>query len=529
MDPQIAPNSGQSGDNSHAAPRSLFADEIPQTPAPPPDSQPAPSPPKKPFNVVTRVVVPLVAFFVGVAAIAWIAQQIPRGAKTNPSGPENAGDARDVWLFPRGTESAWGTNDDRYILELEVGNGGYFDFPYENADDSELQVGMQHKSCVCTKAALCVFKDHQQQEYEQAVANPARTPALEASLAWSHWTKENEHTMTVTIPAKARGLVRLYWEGKKQEPGRFSVEVEMWSRPVGSGRDRAVKKLTVKVDYVPPLLFDVDKIDGGLLLPQKTLDGSFHCWSATRQFEVQAASDNKCFVVEVVPLRGKAFEKQAYRTLASSCAALVASPFSPGPLLAATEANAALADGLPGGFPNNKRVVCAFRVNVALYEQRDGKQLDMGWFREEVPLIVTSNGHPLPPDSVHLPVLRAIVDGDIKLPETVDTGRKIDFKLFKVKDGGRRRIQVWGPEGAKLTYEKCEPSVLNLDVVLKSREPTAMFSHWELNVTILPDMEPGPLPEDSVIVFNLELPAHGTTPAVTRKVRIPIVGSGSQQ
>ena len=161
--------------------------------------------------------------------------------------------------------------------------------------------------------------------------------------------------------------------------------------------------------------------------------------------------------------------------------------------------------------------------------KRDGKQLDMGWFREEVPLTVTSNGQPLPPDSVHMPVLRAIVDGDIKLPETVDTGRKIDFKLFKVKDGARRRVQVWGPQGAKLTYEKCEPSVLNLDVALKPREPTGTFSHWELDVTILPDMEPGPLPEDSVVVFNLELPAHGNTPAVTRKVRIPIVGSGSQQ
>ena len=106
-----------------------------------------------------------------------------------------------------------------------------------------------------------------------------------------------------------------------------------------------------------------------------------------------------------------------------------------------------------------------------------------------------------------------------------EEGGRINFGLFKVKEGTKKKVYIFAPKGAALTFVRCEPSLLDLDVQLKAADDQG---RWEMNVTIPPGEDASPLPEDGVIVIRCVLPTQGTTPAVTRMARIPVMGTAVQ-
>jgi hypothetical protein len=494
MDQHIAPGSGgEARETGITPPRSLFADDAPRTPAPPPDSQAAADIVKKPFNMMTRVVLPLIIFFVAVACVAWVVQQLPgRGAKTPAKGGDGR-DVRDALVFLGGEVARWDPKDEKYVAEFELGQSGHYDFPFENSSDGELDFGVAKTSCVCSKVLVCRFRDKQREEYQASRSDTSRAKVVDDGLEWIKMEVDKDMKRSISVPARGTGLVRVFWEGRKSEPEKMALDATVWNRAAGTGRDRSFKMLRVDVVYVRPVIFDNDKIELGTLGPQDNTSTSFLCWSVTRDLDVKPASKDKCILVDVTPLDND--QRQKLQT-----------------------------DFKNSGF--HTRIRCAFRIKVTLHEQRDGKQLDMGLFKEEIPLAITSDGQRLD-KSVPLPNLRASVRGDVHVPVMQDEGGRIDFKLFRAKDGTRRKLAVFAPRGAKLTFVRGEPALLDLDVTLKELEPAGSQGRWEMDVTI-PPRQPGPLPEDGVIVLRCELPPQGATPSVTRLVRIPIVGSASE-
>jgi hypothetical protein len=522
MAPENTPAKGEGNpqETGITPPRSLFAEDVPRTPPPPSDLPAAPRIAAKPFNVVTRVVLPLVVLVVGIAAIAWVAQQLPgRGSKTGPL--EGKGDVRDVLSY---THNEWTDKSRGYPATYEINTSGFHDFPFQNQTGKDLDVGVAETNCQCAKVEVCAFNKEQRATFDAAVKAGHPEQAVDASTHWAPLAADKEMKQLVVVPAEGAGIIRVFWKGKT-EPTSQGISVKIWSRAAGTGRDRGYTPLEIGVTYVLPVLFEVDRLDFGMLGPQQHMSRSFICYSLSRDLEVKPASKDKCVVVEVTPLRGKEFQKQAYPALAASTLGLLAWHADEGPFLAAACA-LATTDRLPEELKIHKRVPSAFRVTVTLYEQRDGKQMDLGHFKDDVPLAMTSGGKPIEPaTSVVLPALRASIRGDVSLQGPPEEGGRINFGLFKVKEGTKKKVYIFAPKGATLTFVRCEPSLLDLDVHLKA---VGDQGRWEMDVTIPPGQDASPLPEDGVIVLRCVLPAQGTTPPVTRMARIPVMGTAVQ-
>jgi hypothetical protein len=521
MEPQNLSSSGDPQQTGITPPRSLFAEDVPRTPLPPPDSQAPPPLVARPVNLVTKVVLPLVVLIVGIAAIAWVTQQLPgRGAKTGtPEGAKN--EARDVLAF---THNEWSDKTRGYLALYEINTDGFHDFPFENQTGKDLDMGVAETTCQCAKVEVCVFKDHQRANYEKAVNEGNEK---EVQLGWEKMAADREMKQSILVPTNGAGVVRVFWRGKS-EPANQGFRVTLWSRAAGSGRDRGKMVLDVGIAYALPALFDMDRLDFGVLGPQQKMTRSFLCFSYSRELEVKADSKDKCLVVEVVPLKGKEYDKQAFPLVGGSVVALLGGQGEQGPFFAAACALAG-ADRLPDELRPYKRVPAAFRVNVTLYEQRDGKQLDLGHYKEDVPLIITSHGRPLEPANlIRVPTMRAIVRGDVTVQGPPEEGGRINFGLFKFTDGAKRKVFIFAPKGANLKFMRCEPSLLDLEVQLKALDAVGDQGRWEMDVTIPAGRDASPLPEDGVIVLQCMLPARGDSPAVTRMARIPVVGTATQ-
>jgi hypothetical protein len=524
MDPQNTPASGEPRENSITPPRSLFAEDAPGTPQPPPDSQAAPSVARKPFNIVTRVVLPLVVFVVGIAVIAWVAQELPSWRAKTPAIEGKGGEARDMLSF---RQEVWNNESRGYVAEYEVDTSGFHDFPFENKTGKDLDVGIADTNCQCAKVQICVLDAKQRSAYEKAVME-GKPDAADDQITWVKQAADKELKQSIAVPAEAAGILRVFWKGKS-EPANQGITVTVWSRAAGTGRERSIKVLALGITYVGPVLFDTDKVDFGIVGPQQKTSGSFLCYSISRDLEVKPTSKDKRVVVEVIPLKGKEFEKKNYPVLGAGTVGLVGWLCDQGPFFAASYALLG-ADEVPEILRAHKRVASAFRVNVTLFEERDGKQLDLGLFKEDVPLAITSQGKPIEPaNSVILPTLRATVRGDVALQLPPEDGGRINFGLFKVADGKRQKVAIWAPKGTALTFVRCEPALLDLDVKLKELAPVSNQSRWEMDVAIRAGgaAGAGPLPEDGVIVLRCVLPAQGSSPSVTRMARIPVVGSGT--
>jgi hypothetical protein len=527
MDPHSTSESGQPPQTHVTPPRSLFADSVVHTPTAPPDSLPAPNVAAKPFNVLTRVVLPLGIFIAGVAVLAWIIQQIPgRGGPKPSSDPEGGkGGARAVLALTGGQDvpnKGWG-----FMTQSEVGTEGSHDFPFKNTVDHDVDFGISKTNCQCARVRFGIFKGTQgQQQYQNAI-KLGNTEAADAGLNWEDLAADADQKKSVRIPANAEGVLRVHWHGKT-EPVPQELEIVGWTRKPGMGQERSFYKIHVWVIYLRPVLFNTEKVDLGILYPGDSLSGSFYCMSATRDLEVKSASKDKCLVVDVVPLKGKEFEKHAM-TRAAACAIGLLQG-EQGPFQAFALWGAGLVDQTPDEFKQFGKIVSAFRVNVKLYENKDGKQLDLGLYREDVPLVITSQGKTIDSASgIGIPALRASVRGDITLQLPPEEGHKIDFRLFRIKDRPTRNVVVLAPLGSKLTAEGYDSPLVPVKVELKPLSPEAQQARWEMTVTIEPYNDPGPLPEDGVIVLNCELPAQAGQPAVTRKIRIPVTGSGTSR
>jgi hypothetical protein len=282
--------------------------------------------------------------------------------------------------------------------------------------------------------------------------------------------------------------LRVRWKGQRSEPEQIRLTAKIWIRG-GSAQTRSGRTLEIIVNYVRPVRYDQEKLEIGTLGSKDERPVVFYCWSPTRELEVKSASDNPCLKVETWPLG------------IAECAALQKKLRKEGKLT---------------------KVRSAAKVKVTLFEQRDGKQLDMGLFVSRVPLVFSSSGPVL--QEIPLPVLRASIQGDVTLGGS-ESGGRIDFNFFSAKKGATKTVTLFAPKGAKLKFVRCDPILLDMDAELKEIATVGSKTQWEMAVTAKPSRESGLLPENSVLELRCELPAEGTAPAATRLVRIPVIGT----
>ena len=463
---------------------SLFADEArgkaPDSLARHQDKGSKPRP-----RVFSRLILPAAIFLIGVAFIAWAAQYLPsRGGRSRPAA-ESDNEVIDALVFEglrddeRNVLWLHSPNDAENTTQFELGTRGQYDFKFSNVTAREVQLGVFEASCGCSGVQVCVFQDAQQKEqYEKGKEG--------AEPVWTPVDVDRTLRNFATIPPKAEGILRVSWSGKT-EPGVLDLKTQVWSRAMG-GERRSPVRLVIVANYVRPVIFDIQRLDLGTLLPGDTATGSFYCWSATRDLVVGAGQADPRVKIDATRL-----EDQACLELKNMLTQR-------------------------GMFTH----VCAgYKVNVTLFEQQEGKQLDLGLMLKPAPLTIKVDGMAI---DVPLPMLRAFVRGEVVLTGPEDSGR-IDLKIFSAKYGTTKRVSLLAPKGAKLSFAGCEPALLELDVSLSPLETTGDKTHWQMELVVRPGGLAGPLPEDGVVVLRLEQSKAGDAPAKVREVRIPVAGT----
>jgi hypothetical protein len=487
------------------------------------DASPPPAPAAAPprGRVFTRVVLPMALFVLAIGVIAWVVQYLPSRTppppdpgqngegKTRPRlalkfddpyhiadwEPERNKAVRDKWQKDGRLDAP--PSPQMYLAEYEVStdkhqDGGHYDFVFQNANDVPVAVGVESMTCQCTNVEACTLTPDEWARYQKFRADkgPVERSRLSAQdgFPWKALTPDD--TVGLTVPAKAHGAVRVFWVGKgKKEPESVRLGVDLWLSPPGKWDERQQMRLALGIAYVHPVRFSTTRLDVGTITPQTaTLPATIYCWSATRDdLHVKVKNADPCFVYQVTPLKSAAQRQQ-------------------------------LTDELRGQ-GTMTRVRSACRIEVTVYESKDGRQLDLGSFSRTVPVEVRADGEAVTPT---LPVIHGRVVGDIKVATIEDKG-VIDLKVFKAEASTRARAKLWARPEARLEYEGFTPRLLGLKDVKLSKRPADNVGDWvawEIQFTVPPGLEPGALPEDSAIILR----EQGTK----RRLRIPLQGTASR-
>jgi hypothetical protein len=119
-------------------------------------------------------------------------------------------------------------------------------------------------------------------------------------------------------------------------------------------------------------------------------------------------------------------------------------------------------------------------------------------------------------------MVRANVLGDVTLgPE--EEGGRIDFKFFRAKERTTKKVTLFAPKDTKLSFVRCEPVLLDLDVALKQVKTVGDKMQWQMDVSTKLNRDPGMLPENGVLVLQCE------SPGATRLVRIHVLGTAESR
>jgi hypothetical protein len=492
-----------------ATPPRFPLDEEPSRPAPPAASA-------RSRHVVTRVVLPSILFIAGIACIAWVTQYLPSRGRPAPEikdapkleaiarfhGMIGIDDTTQQPIFGEASKekplvALWDKNKPFYAPEYEIAWGGYvdngyYDFDVDNPNDVPIELSVLKTSCACSRIEASALSPPERASYqklkESAVANGTFGRQTIGDFTWQV-LREDKPNDVLTLPPGSAGLVRVYWDGnKKQQPETLTIHVSIGMRVKGSAApDRSAITLVSRVQYVAPVRFHPDRLDAGVL-GGKTEPArlSFRCWSATRDFAVAAAKTDPC--VEIVP---KPLTNEECRQL---------------------EADLAKDSSV-------SKVRAAYVVEVTVHEQRDGKQLDLGWLQRRLPLVFSSKDDAL---DVSPPLLQAVVEGEVRLVDAVDAVvRQNTLHLVgNAKYGTTCKVTLSARTGMELEFVKCEPARLDVGVKLAKKASAGATTTWEMELTMQPGNDPGPLPDDCVLVLRTR-DAQG----MSRAIRIRLVGS----
>src|SRR5262249_50495739 len=139
------------------------------------------------------------------------------------------------------------------------------------------------------------------------------------------------------------------------------------------------------------------------------------------------------------------------------------------------------------------RVRSGYRVEVTVYEEKDGQLLDLGVYSK--PVVLESKAA----DGKLTGNVTGVVRGDITVGIEPDRDR-VDLKSFKVSDGKKLKVPLWADPGVRLKVEAKEPAYM--EVTLENKGPSANGRVlWDLGVTIPPRRASGGLPRGSSITL----------------------------
>jgi len=417
-------------------------------------------------EVFSRIVLPLVLFVAVVGGIAWMTQYLPSGGGKSKISPDVGSDDPFRLNF-KVTEAVFDPKDPAYGLEVEADEKCHYDFPFQNESSQELELGLKFKNCNCTHIDF------------QVGDQPFKAIA----------PSEKEG---VIVGAGTSGVVRFNWTGNKTPGPPQRLKGELWCQHKGVAKTRRFQTLEAKYVVVPPLMFQPDKQALGAVSDRMI---HFTCWSATRK-HVKLTPDkdiHPCIVYDIKPMTEKEMQD--------------------------------LRDGMKQ--ETKSRVLSAFHVNVAIYQEKDGKYLDQGYLDHKAKLHLQDDSNSEPID-VTGPAITGTVAGDVTVGTAEDNGKfnlsftsgeDIKRSMTLTADSNVVLSLVAGPQGQY-------PDAKTMKVTLTKNEAdsTPDRTSWKLEIGTKDYTLRGPVPENSFIMVQQTSPSRGI-----RRIRIPVVGTVTVQ
>lgn len=452
----------------------------------------------------TQTALLLVALVVLVFAVTFASMYIqrtptnPRPKKEDTAPALSLTFARTRYPEPRNPQKDR-PEDAEQPLVSEFGQGAHFDFWFTNDNDEEVRVGLNEKNCTCSNVKLFIAADGWRKQLAAtagqrhglmshivlpAVVTAGADAGAFHELRMSQPPQKGEG---VVVPARAAGLVRLSWEGRR---GTAAVQgqplnAELWTQTPGTVGVR----LLIAALLVDPIHVDTTSVSVNEMGPGDAKTATVHCWSSSRphfDVEIRSVTDNPLVVCHKEPLT----EADALE-------------------LARAERQRARVKREPP-----RPVLSGWRIAVTVHESsKDGKRrLDEGPFTHTLILA------PVGIRTEHREVaVHGVVRGDV----IVEGGGVVKLEPFAARVGTSRQVVLTseGPDlSLKLDDSHPPPSFLKVKLAKEGA------GSWRLTLEIGPNAVSGSFPRagrDSAIYLKIE-GKDG------RRMRIPVTGTALQ-
>lgn len=397
--------------------------------------------------------------------------------------------------------------------QFEKALRGYHDFWFRNLSTTPLLIGLEFKNCKCEDAEVMVLDEKHIPNFHKWFGTSAATilaglergpMACVSLMAWQYlavpklfdldmkWESlEQGNHKGLPIPPKGGGLVRVFFQGKKELMGPFLVKARLWAEPEGQPQHRSFGDLEMPINYVAPISTTAGQINLG----------AFN------------ANDEKSDGVMIYSTTEAGFNLYATMPVPSPMINVQIDDLNP----------AEIADYQKTG-QLEQRVLSAKRLKVTARERlADNQRMDLGPFYRKIFLSRTKDD----PEELQV-VVGGEIRGEIVVGAPDDRGR-IDLKTFRSNAGITKTITILAqnPEldldtkGVRVYPENLQSHV---DIRLEKMNPTSSEkrNRWRLHVKLKPGFPPGAMPEGSALFLQIA----GSNPP--RQIRIPITGRAYQ-
>jgi hypothetical protein len=459
-----------------------------------------PPPARKPLG--TKTLLALAIFVVLVGAVAFLSQYLRRSKDDRVAPPAK----EKLIVFVATTVLSSVTAEDKkldYANEFERnaegGGEGTFWFLFANVSAAPAEVGLNAKNCSCSGLEACLLSPDEiqalrsenvlksQEALYQALVNVGSHVGKER---WRPLLETNKEDQRIEVPAGATGLIQLSFKKAKLDEERLRLRADVWAQPVGgSEKERIRFPLEPVAHLVPPVRVQPERRDLDEMPAKDKVEAIFLFWSSTRD-KVEAAvagEPDPCLTWKSKPLTQQECEAVAVRLVKLGIATRV-------------------------------RSACGLRVT--LWEEREGKQLDMGTIAKAIPVTVKADGEVVANPPTPLIIVR--VRSDLQVYGADKQGR-IDLGSFRARDGASQTVRLVAEPKVKLEHLDSLKSPY-LDVTLGKEKTGARDVSWDLKVSVAAGrLQGGELPQDTAVVLAVTSPE-----GARRRVRIPVVGTASR-
>jgi hypothetical protein len=363
--------------------------------------------------------------------------------------------------------------------ELEVKTVGRVDFCFENDKAEPVSVRLDPANTQCDKVDMALLNAAEMKRlptWPPAFVGPGQGPDFLDNNP-SRWQELSMAGAATTIPAHAKGVIRISYTGDKI--GLHQSAATLITQKPDDDSTKAVTRLDAGLMFTPVLMVDSEDFELPAIEAGSSSTASFSCWSPTRShftLAVRESTSDPHFTFFLRPLTAQELGDVVFKQIKHHNMHAAAK--------------------------------CGYKVTMVVQEVLNNKHLDPGVFQRK--LLLKSDIASERALTVH-----GTVHGDIEVGDEDRPGRVV-LGTFSADQGTTIDTPINAVRAdVELKLVSVQPSYLRAQ--LHGPDTVAGTRHWTLTVTAPPHIPLGRLPKTSEVLLQIKgdhvsqmhVPIHG--------------------